>query len=127
MPLTLRDNLPFTTVTVAYQGTTMDIPHVLVDTGSAATLLAADIVAALGIVPLPEDILHTLRGVGGAEVVFTRRLDSLQVGEHRLTNFEIEVGGMDYGFEMHGILGMDFLIQAGAIINLHEMTITFAN
>ena len=30
-------------------------------------------------------------------------------------------------FEMHGILGMDFLIQAGAIINLHEMTITFAN
>ena len=105
----------------------MDIPHVLVDTGSAATLLAADIVAALGIVPLPEDILHTLRGVGGTEVVFTRRLDSLQVSEHRLTNFEIEVGGMDYGFEMHGILGMDFLIQAGAIINLHEMTITFAN
>ena len=127
MPLTLRDDLPFTTVTVTYQGTTMDIPHVLVDTGSAATLLAADIVAALGIVPLPEDILHSLRGVGGTEVVFTRRLDSLQVGEHRLTNFEIEVGGMDYGFEMHGILGMDFLIQAGAIINLHEMTITFAN
>ena len=127
MPLTLRDNLPFTTVTVTYQGTTMDIPHVLVDTGSAATLLAADIVAALGIVPLPEDILHSLRGLGGTEVVFTRRLDSLQVGEHRLTNFEIEVGGMDYGFEMHGILGMDFLIQAGAIINLHEMTITFAN
>ena len=105
----------------------MDIPHVLVDTGSAATLLAADIVAALGIVPLPEDILHTLRGVGGTEVVFTRRLDSLQVGEHRLTNFEIEVGGMDYGFEMHGILGMDFLIQGGAIINLREMTITFAH
>ena len=77
--------------------------------------------------PLTEDILHTLRGVGGTEVVFTRRLDSLQIGEHRLTNFEIEVGGMDYGFEMHGILGMDFLIQAGAIINLHEMTITFAN
>ena len=105
----------------------MDIPHVLVDTGSAAPLLAADIIAAIGIVPLPEDVLHTLRGVGGTEVVFTRRLDSLQVDEHGLANFEIEVGGMDYGFEMHGILGMDFLIQADAIINLHEMTITFAN
>ena len=127
MPLTLRDNLPFTTVTVTYQGTTVDVPHVLVDTGSAATLLAADIVAAIGIVPLPEDILHTLRGVGGTEVVFTRLLDSLQVGEHRLTNFEIEVGGMDYGFEMHGILGMDFLTRAGVIINLREMTIAFAN
>jgi predicted aspartyl protease len=126
MPLTLRGNLPFTTITVTYQGTTMDIPQVLVDTGSATTLLAADIVATIGIVPLPQDVLHTLRGVGGTEVVFTRRLDSLQVGERRLTNFEIEVGGMDYGFEMHGILGMDFLTRAGAIINLRERTITFA-
>jgi hypothetical protein len=126
MPLTLRDNLPFTTITVTYQGTSMDIPQVLVDTGSAATLLAADTVVAIGIVPLPQDVLHTLRGVGGTEVVFTRRLDALQVGERQLTNFDIEVGGMDYGFEMHGILGMDFLTRAGAIINLREMTITFA-
>ena len=126
MPLTLRDNLPFITITVTYQGTTMDIPQVLVDTGSATTLLAADIVATIGIVPLPQDVLHTLRGVGGTEVVFTRRLDSLQVGERKLTNFEIEVGGMDYGFAMQGILGMDFLMSAGAIINLREMTIAFA-
>jgi predicted aspartyl protease len=127
MLLTLRDNLLFTTVTVAYQGITMDIQHVLVDTGSAATLLAADSVAAIGIVPLPQDALHTIRGVGGTEVVFTRRLDYLQVGECRLTGFEIEVGGMDYGFELHGILGMDFLMQAGAILDLPAMTITFAN
>jgi len=122
MSLTLQDNLPFTTITVTYQGTTMDIPQVLVDTGSATTLLAADFITTIGIVPLPQDVLHMLRGVGGTEVVFTRRLDSLQVDEHGLTNFEIEVGGMDYGFEMHGILGMDFLIQAGAIINLREFT-----
>jgi hypothetical protein len=64
MPLTLRDNLPFTTVTVAYQGIPMDVPFVPVDTGSAATLPAADIVAAIGIVPLPQDPLHTIRGVG---------------------------------------------------------------
>jgi predicted aspartyl protease len=126
MPLTLRDNLPFTTITVTYQGTTMDIPQVLVDTGPAITLLASDIAATIGIVPLPQDILHTLRGVGGTEVVFTRRLDALQVGERSLTNFDIEVGGMDYGFAMHGILGMDFLTRAGAIINLREMTIAFA-
>ncbi len=34
---------------------------------------------------------------------------------------------MDYGFEMNGILGMDFLMRAGAIINLREMSITFAD
>lgn len=33
---------------------------------------------------------------------------------------------MDYGFAINGILGMDFLVSAGAIINLREMTIEFA-
>lgn len=127
MQLSLKDNIPFTSVTVAYQGTALDIPHVLVDTGSASTILAVDVVASIHIVPLPEDILHTIRGVGGTEVVFTRRVDCLQVGERGLSDFEIEVGGMDYGFEINGILGMDFLTRTGAILNLREMRIVFAD
>jgi len=39
-------------------------------------------------------------------------------------NFDIEIGGMD--FEINGILGMDFLIRAKAIINLAEMRVDFA-
>lgn len=125
--LLLKDDLPFTTVTIAYQGAVLDIEHVLVDTGSATTILAADTVIAVQILPAPEDILHTIRGVGGTETVFTRRIDYLQVGEHKLSDFEIEVGGMDYGFEINGILGMDFLTRTSAIINLREMRITFAD
>lgn len=30
---------------------------------------------------------------------------------------------MDYGFDINGILGMDFLKKVGAIINLDEMTV----
>jgi len=100
---------------------------VLVDTGSATTILAADVVASIHISPLPTDILHTIRGVGGREVVFTRRVDYFQVGEHTLPDLDIEVGGMDYGFEINGILGMDFLTRTGAIINLKEMSLTFAD
>ena len=50
----------------------------------------------------------------------------MQVGDRKLSDFRIEVGGMDYGFEINGILGMDFLTQAGAIINLYERRIEFA-
>lgn len=125
--LSLRDDLPFTTVTVAYRGAELNVQHVLVDTGSATTILAADIVATIHITPLPTDILHTIRGVGGREVVFTRRVDYLQVGEHSLPDFDIEIGGMDYGFEINGILGMDFLIRTGAIINLREMGLSFSD
>ena len=33
---------------------------------------------------------------------------------------------MDYGFDLGGILGMDFLRASGAIIDLQNLTLTFA-
>ena len=127
MQLTLIDNLPFTQITIAYQKSIAQIDNVLVDTGSASTILAADTVSSVQIAPLPNDVLHTIRGVGGTEVVFIRQTDFLQVGERSLPDFEIEVGGMDYGFAINGILGMDFLTRAGAIINLSTMQIEFSD
>jgi hypothetical protein len=35
------------------------------------------------------------------------------------------VGGLDDVFDINGILGMDFLLEAGAIINLHTLEIDF--
>jgi predicted aspartyl protease len=123
MRLTLKDDLPFLSVTVAYQGAEIEIPDVLVDTGSATTILAADQVSRIGIVPEPADVLYTIRGVGGIETVFTRRVEHLRIGQRGVSGFEIEVGGMDYGFEIQGILGMDLLLQAGAIINLANLSL----
>lgn len=39
-----------------------------------------------------------------------------------MKNFEIEIGGMDYGID---ILGMDFLVSAGAKLDLEKLEITF--
>ncbi|MBL7183164.1 MAG: hypothetical protein ISS50_01810, partial [Anaerolineae bacterium] len=38
---------------------------------------------------------------------------------------EIEVGGIDVAFDINGILGMDFLLRTGAIINLGTLQIDF--
>lgn len=126
MRLTLKDDLPFVQVTVSYRGAELKISDVLVDTGSATTILAADQVTRIGIVPEPSDILYTVRGVGGIETVFTRQIGQLSIGHREVTDFEIEVGGMDYGFEIQGILGMDFLLRAGAIINLRDLSLDFS-
>ena len=125
MRFTLRDNLPFVTVTLSYRGTAVSVPHVLIDTGSARTIFAFDIVSGIQISPAPEDILYAIRGVGGMETVFSRTVDYLQVGDRQLPQFEIEVGGMDYGFDIQGILGMDFLRQARAVLNLDELSLDF--
>jgi hypothetical protein len=125
MRFTLRDNLPFVTVTLSYRGTAVSVPHVLIDTGSARTIFAFDIVSGIQISPAPEDILYAIRGVGGMETVFSRTVDYLQVGDRQLPQFEIEVGGMDYGFDIQGILGMDFLRQARTVLNMAELSLDF--
>ena len=125
MQLKLRDDLLFASVKVAYRGAEIEIPDVLVDTGSASTMFATDIVAQIGIIPEPQDVLRMIRGVGGTEVVFTRQVDRLQVGQESIEQFRIEVGGMDYGFRINGILGTDFLVKAGAIINLRTLKLEF--
>lgn len=91
---------------------------VLVDAGSASCIFSVDHVESIGLVPMPEDVLHVISGVGGTEVVFQRNIDSLKIGAFCLPNFQIEVGGMDYGFEIDAILGMDFLLSSKAVINL---------
>ena len=39
------------------------------------------------------------------------------------TAFMVDVGAMDYGFEIDGIVGMDFLLAVGAIVDLATLTI----
>ena len=42
-----------------------------------------------------------------------------------MVDFDAEVGEMDYGFEIGGILGMDFLRAASAIIDRGKLTVDF--
>ncbi|MBM3181090.1 MAG: hypothetical protein FJZ86_12135 [Chloroflexi bacterium] len=125
MRLSLQDNLPFVPVTLVHHGRKIEIPNVLIDTGSGGTLFSADAAAEIGIQPQGEDVLHHIHGVGGSEVAFMRKIDSIQVGDFSFRDFEIEIGGMDYGFDIRGILGMDFLLASGAQIDLKQLTIEF--
>ena len=98
MNLTLRDNLPFLTITISHKGLSLDVTDVLVDTGSASTVFSADALDPLGIEPEPTDILRALRGIGGRELVYSRRVDRVAIGANGVDNFPIEVAGMNYGF-----------------------------
>ena len=72
MQLVLQDNLPFIIVVVGYNESIVEVSNVLIDTGSASSIFAADIVETIQIMPSPQDTLHVIRGIGGTEVVFKR-------------------------------------------------------
>ena len=125
MQLTFRHDLAFVTATLTYSGISVQIPDVLVDTGAASTVINADFAAEACIYLRPSDQLRRLRGVGGHEHVFVRRVDRLAIGEQGLDDFEVEIGAMDYEFEIGGILGMDFLRAASAVIDLGKLSLDF--
>lgn len=124
--LTLRDGLPFVAIEAVYGQRSIAIPHVLIDTGSAGSMLQADLMSELGIQPTPEDDIRVIRGVGGSEAVFLRKLRAIEVGECHMPDFLIEIGGMDYGFEIHGILGMDFRQRANAQVDIEALELRLA-
>src|SRR5207249_568571 len=104
MQLELKQGLPFIAVQLTYLGASIEVSDVLVDTGSGSTTFAADAVARLGIRPELDDVVSTIRGVGGREVVYRRRIEAVVVGDRVLSDLVIEVGAMDYGFQIAGIL-----------------------
>lgn len=126
MDLQLRHSIPFVTIQLTYQGHTIDVSDVLVDTGSGATVISADIAIDIGISPQPSDNIRTIQGVGGIEVVYERQIDSVQIGQWRTDNLIVEISGMDYGFTINGILGMDVLLQSGALIDLRLLQLNFS-
>lgn len=123
MKIKVTEGLPFVTVTLVYQGKQLTIENVLLDTGSAGSIFSIDQVDALNLLPEPTDKIEQVRGVGGIEYVFTKRIDLLRLGSLEVLDFEIEVGAMKYGFDIDGIIGLDFLMQTKAIVDLSTFRI----
>jgi len=124
MKIRLEDGLPYVTVVLSHSGQQVSFEKVLLDTGSAGTIFATDKVLTVDLKMTPQDMIRRIRGVGGTEFVFMKWVDRLAIDDFGLDNFEIEVGAMQYGVELDGILGVDFLTRVGAVIDLAQMKVS---
>jgi hypothetical protein len=121
MDIRLAHGLAYVAATLTFRGRRLVIEDVILDTGSAGTVFSADRLLEIGIGPEPHDPIRRIRGVGGTEFVFSKQIDRLQVGSLEAVSFEVEVGALDYGFPVDGILGLDFLRSRGAILDLSHL------
>lgn len=122
MKINVKYGLPFIEVVICYHGEELHLKNVLLDTGSAGTIFSADVVDAIGVKIEPGDFLNKIRGVGGVEVVYSKQFDFVQAGEAALEGFEVEIGEMNYGMEIDGIIGFDYIQSAGLVIDSKELT-----
>jgi len=123
MKIEIRNGLPYTSVSLTYEGRQITLDNILLDTGSAGTIFSADKILDRGLHIEVYDRMHRIRGVGGTELVFTKRIDKLCLGELQVSDFDIQVGAMNYGVDMNGIIGLNFLLQAGAHIDFKKLEI----
>jgi hypothetical protein len=123
MNIQINDGLPFTEITLIHKGKTLTLDRVLIDTGSAGTLFDVDILAKIDLLPEPDDSIHMITGVGGSEFVVEKKIEQIKIMSLELADFPIEIGAMDYGLEIQGIIGFNFLIKTKAIIDLEQLKI----
>lgn len=122
-----QHGLPFISITIVFKGEELRMDKVLLDTGSASTLFHADLVRSIGVVPEGNDVVDTIRGVGGVEYVYTKILDAIHFDGAVIEEFQVEVGSMDYGLEIDGIIGYDFMKATGVLIDTQTMVVRVGN
>jgi hypothetical protein len=124
MKLYFEYGLPFVEIELANGDKNITLSKVLIDTGSATTIISTETAIDLGLGPQLNDELNLVRGVGGVESVYEKHVEKIILDTAILSNFKIDVGAMQYGFEINAIVGMDILEQAKAIIDFKEKSLT---
>jgi predicted aspartyl protease len=123
MKIRIQNGLPYVQVSLVHHGQHKTLDNVVLDTGSTSTIFSAETVLEMGLQLESNDLVREIRGVGGVEFVFTKCVDCLSLGKFELKDFEIEVGTMDYGLAIEGIVGINFLQRVGACIDLAKLEI----
>lgn len=121
--LELLYGLPVVEIDVVFQGNRLHLKRVLLDTGSAGTILDADAVSEIGVRPEGEDKTGIVHGIGGTEIVFTKWFDSVVLGDWTVDSCKVEIGAMDYGIDVQGILGFDFIRAVKLIIDAEKLLV----
>ncbi|MEO0562007.1 MAG: retropepsin-like aspartic protease [Chloroflexota bacterium] len=123
IPIRMLHGLPFTIVTLSYGETEVIFEQVLIDSGSAGSLFDVEQLAAVDITPTPSDRIRTMRGVGGREYVVEKQIDQIALGRLVWRKPVVQIGSVDYGTPMDGILGADFLLAVGATLDFDALEI----
>ena len=119
----IEHRLPFVQIVIWYKGQRLLLEKVLVDTGSASTILKLDLIEEIGITAEETDIVGSISGVGGSEYVFLKKIDCIEIAGVNVKDVIVDVGAMNYGIDIHGIIGTDLLLKINGVINLKDLVL----
>ncbi|MDQ6421497.1 hypothetical protein RB620_18895 [Paenibacillus sp. LHD-117] len=119
MKLRIENGLPIATLELIYEGNSITLKNVLVDTGCAVTIFDTDLMAEIGVViDFVNGRATKMYGVGGVgEVCNQQKVNGLNIDGKLLKDYDLQLGMVQemYGFD--GLLGIDYMIRTGLTLD----------
>jgi hypothetical protein len=109
-------------VWLAYTGKVIQLDDVLLDTGCSTTIFDTDEVEGVGlIIDRKNGRPRRMYGIGGeSELCYEQTVTDLRINNFLLNSFQIQLGITKETYGFNGILGVDYMIHSGLIINLKD-------
>ncbi|MHC0038699.1 retropepsin-like aspartic protease [Pseudoneobacillus sp. C159] len=125
MKIEMCDGLPLVSVLLSYNGDIRQLNDVLLDTGCSTTIFDTDEVEAIGlIIDRTKGRPRRMYGVGGeSELCYEQIVSDIKINNHLFESFQLQLGITKETYGFNGILGIDFMIESGAIIDLKKMIV----
>ena len=126
MKIEYRNGLLFTTIEIFFRNKSKKINNIVIDTGASMSIISPDIVDDIGIFAEAKDRIVSSIGVGGSiHNSFEKDIDTIKVENQMINNIKLDFGIIDSNGGINGLLGLDVLMQFGAIIDLKSFEIRF--
>jgi Aspartyl protease len=119
----MKDGLPIVSFPIRYNGNQMYLDDILLDTGCSITIFDTDVVQEVGlIIDRVNGRPRRMYGIGGeSELCYEQTVLNLKIDNYLMDSFTIQLGITKETYGFNGILGVDFMMKAGLIIDFQEM------
>lgn len=121
MKIQMQEGLPIVSVALAYKGKAIQLDEILLDTGCSTTIFDTDEVEKVGLIIDRNNgrPRRMYRVDGESELCYEQTVDGLEIDCFSLNSFQLQLGITKETYGFNGILGVDFMIESGLIIDFN--------
>lgn len=123
MKLKYSEGLLYTSIKINYNGKTIEINNIVVDTGATYCIIEPSVIESLGITLTKDDEVETFFGVNSIFSYVKRTVDSIGIDDVLINKVDMYIGSVADNID--GLLGLDALISSAAKIDLKNMETRF--